>query len=267
MVVCANCGAENQETSQLCRMCVTPLSVVYEANQQTIGIEEPASTVIDLSRSALQIKCAQCAALNEISYNFCQACGAKLNKAESLEEGRTLDRNNDSNNLSQTPTVRAPSAADAYNPSSGQVSSQAKAPQAKPQTFPCPHCAKEIVPDSVFCNHCGTRLSVEQTVAMRSPKPAPKAYVRLIVDGEESDSVYELGSTTAIGRVKGELTFPFDDYMSSTHASLTRRGNTYLLKDEGSRNGTLVKINGEVELKPGDVFMVGRQLFKFEAKE
>jgi hypothetical protein len=36
------------------------------------------------------------------------------------------------------------------------------------------------------------------------------------------------------------------------------------LVDDDSRNGTFIRINGEVELKPGDMILIGRQLFRFE---
>jgi len=95
----------------------------------------------------------------------------------------------------------------------------------------------------------------------------PTFRLRLIVDGEESDEFYHLGNATIIGRVQGDIHFPNDDYMSSRHASITRKGDRFFLKDDGSRNGTLIRIEGEEELKPGAVFMVGRQLFKFEVNE
>jgi pSer/pThr/pTyr-binding forkhead associated (FHA) protein len=52
--------------------------------------------------------------------------------------------------------------------------------------------------------------------------------------------------------------------MSGRHARIERRGSTFILTDEGSRNGTFIKTKGEVELKSGDMILVGKQLFRFE---
>jgi pSer/pThr/pTyr-binding forkhead associated (FHA) protein len=52
--------------------------------------------------------------------------------------------------------------------------------------------------------------------------------------------------------------------MSGRHARIVRRGAAFVLSDEGSRNGTFVKIKADVELKNGDMILVGKQLFRFE---
>jgi len=67
-----------------------------------------------------------------------------------------------------------------------------------------------------------------------------------------------------LGRVTGDITFPDDDYMSGRHARIVRKGNQFWLTDEGSRNGTFIRITGDVELKSGDMILVGKQLFLFE---
>ena len=67
-----------------------------------------------------------------------------------------------------------------------------------------------------------------------------------------------------IGRSNGEITFPHDGFMSGRHARIERRGTRFILTDEGSRNGTFVKIKGEIELNSGDTILVGKQLFRFE---
>jgi pSer/pThr/pTyr-binding forkhead associated (FHA) protein len=84
------------------------------------------------------------------------------------------------------------------------------------------------------------------------------------MEGGQPGEVYELGDETSIGRSTGQITFPHDGFMSGRHARIVRRGGKYALSDEGSRNGTFVKIKGEIELEPGDMILVGKQLFRFE---
>lgn len=96
-------------------------------------------------------------------------------------------------------------------------------------------------------------------------QPAPtKGRLHLVMEGGQPGEVYELDDETVIGRSDGEITFPHDGFMSGRHARIERRGSRFILTDEGSRNGTFVKIKAEVELKPGDTILVGKQLFRFE---
>ena len=85
------------------------------------------------------------------------------------------------------------------------------------------------------------------------------------MEGGQPGEVYELADDTVIGRTSGEITFPHDGFMSGRHARIEQRGSGFILTDEGSRNGTFIKLKGEVELKPGDMILVGKQLFRFES--
>jgi pSer/pThr/pTyr-binding forkhead associated (FHA) protein len=84
------------------------------------------------------------------------------------------------------------------------------------------------------------------------------------MEGGQPGDVYELRDETTVGRTSGDITFPHDGFMSGRHARIVKRGSTHVLVDEQSRNGTFIKIKGEVELKPGDMVLIGRQLFRFE---
>jgi pSer/pThr/pTyr-binding forkhead associated (FHA) protein len=97
-----------------------------------------------------------------------------------------------------------------------------------------------------------------------APPPILKGRLHLVMEGGQPGEVYDLEDATVIGRSNGEITFPHDGFMSGRHARIERKGNAFVLTDEGSRNGTFIKIKGEVELKPGDTILVGKQLFRFE---
>lgn len=102
-----------------------------------------------------------------------------------------------------------------------------------------------------------------------SSQAAPVAVVghlHLVMEGGQPGEVYELGDDTVIGRNTGEISFPHDGFMSGRHARIVKQGNVFKLTDEGSRNGTFIKIKDEVELKAGDMILVGKQLFRFEVE-
>ena len=148
----------------------------------------------------------------------------------------------------------------------GGSPSQAKAPSPSATAFGpivCPKCSRENKASAEFCESCGERIAFSSTLIMTLPPP-PKGRLRLIVDGLERGQAYELKEDNLIGRVDGDVTFPADGYMSGRHARIVQRGPNFVLKDEGSRNGTFVKIKSEVQLEPGDIIMIGRQFFRFE---
>lgn len=131
----------------------------------------------------------------------------------------------------------------------------------------CTQCGHATGIGSAFCGSCGAPVTYGKTMVISSepaPPPILKGRLHLVMEGGQPGEVYELDDDTVIGRSNGEITFPHDGFMSGRHARLERRGSSFILTDEGSRNGTFVKIKGEVELKPGDTILVGKQLFRFE---
>ncbi len=129
----------------------------------------------------------------------------------------------------------------------------------------CGNCSKVNQPGSSFCAGCGSPLPAEKTLFMSAPKAGPVARLRLIQEGGGEGEAYKLETDeTAIGRNKGNITFPHDGYMSGLHARIVRKGDEFILVDDNSRNGTFKKIDGPVTLKSGDVILIGKQLFRFE---
>jgi pSer/pThr/pTyr-binding forkhead associated (FHA) protein len=61
-----------------------------------------------------------------------------------------------------------------------------------------------------------------------------------------------------------DLSYPDDALLSKRHASLAVRQGKLVLKDAESQNGTFVKLRQDAELRPGDVFLLGRELFRFK---
>ncbi|MBI3652512.1 MAG: zinc ribbon domain-containing protein [Acidobacteria bacterium] len=128
----------------------------------------------------------------------------------------------------------------------------------------CPKCAHKSAAGSQFCANCGAPVSVSATIVMSSMPATPKGRLHLVMEGGQPGEVYDLKDETAIGRTLGDIAFPHDGYMSSRHARIMRRGEDFVLVDEGSRNGTFIRIKNEVKLESGDMILIGKQLFRFE---
>jgi hypothetical protein len=125
-----------------------------------------------------------------------------------------------------------------------------------------------------FCTTCGAKLSSmamqrikERDAAKPEPSLRPIPNLRLVTEGGENGAAYPLDrSKVTIGRSRADITFPHDGFMSGLHARIVERDGRYYLVDENSRNGTFLRINGEIVLKPGDMIIVGKQVFKFEKR-
>ena len=87
-------------------------------------------------------------------------------------------------------------------------------------------------------------------------------------DGSEGGSHPLKDGTNAIGRESGSL-FGGDSYLSPKHVTLTFKGTTLMVRDEGSLNGVYLKIPREtpVEIKHDDVFRIGQEILLFESIE
>jgi pSer/pThr/pTyr-binding forkhead associated (FHA) protein len=66
-----------------------------------------------------------------------------------------------------------------------------------------------------------------------------------------------------IGRENCEFSYPQDTLLSARHASIALREGKLVLKDLGSQNGSFIRQRQDMELTPGEVFLLGRELFRF----
>jgi len=65
-----------------------------------------------------------------------------------------------------------------------------------------------------------------------------------------------------IGREVGDVLFRDDGFVSGRHARITKVDNKAYVKDLGSSNGTYIRVRGEHRLAPGELVLMGQQLFR-----
>ncbi|HEX6185704.1 MAG TPA: protein kinase [Pyrinomonadaceae bacterium] len=120
----------------------------------------------------------------------------------------------------------------------------------------CGFCGKSISSEDVFCPHCGARQPI---AAASASLRAARATARLVVTGTtELDATFVLNKeTNLVGRTDPQSNiFPDIDLsrfdpetkISRRHARVWREGDTFLVEDLGSVNGTVV--NDAVRLGP-----------------
>ncbi len=120
----------------------------------------------------------------------------------------------------------------------------------------------EAVPDAEKT----LRPAVEHgMILFGTPLKPPWARLRQMTAAGTSRDVYHLTrSDLVIGREQGDIVFSDDEFMSRRHALLQFRGSRATLSDQGSSNGTYIRIAGAHALEPGQMIRLGDELLRFE---
>jgi len=102
-------------------------------------------------------------------------------------------------------------------------------------------------------------------VLFGTPLKSPWGRLRQLTAAGTSRDIYHLTrSDLIIGREQGDIVFSDDEFMSRRHALLQFRGNRAMISDQGSSNGTYVRLTGQYALEPGQMIRLGDELLRFE---
>lgn len=96
---------------------------------------------------------------------------------------------------------------------------------------------------------------------------APRSYSLVLTGSEEAGGVFPLkAAETLLGRDQGEIRFPDDTLMSSTHARFLVDAEGLRVEDL-SASGVFLRLREPELLEAGDEILVGRKLFDFHPAE
>lgn len=110
-----------------------------------------------------------------------------------------------------------------------------------------------------------------QTAAPGAPKATSKKAKKapgkaVIVEGASSSGKnFDLGQELTIGRADKCHVILDDTYVSQVHARIFARGESYLIEDLGSTNGTYLnrkRVAGATELQRGDRVKIGKTVLE-----
>jgi eukaryotic-like serine/threonine-protein kinase len=167
---------------------------------------------------------------------------------------------------------------------SGRVSYGIPAPKLGGETVQvqvvyCGFCGGRIAADDVFCAHCGARQplgTVGSSALLHTPRPTAKLVVAGTTELDASFILQKdsnlLGRTDPHSNIFPEIDlsrFDPETKVSRRHARIWLEGDTFLVEDLGSVNGTV--INDSVRLAPrqprvldsGDKLRVGETTLHF----
>ena len=129
---------------------------------------------------------------------------------------------------------------------------------------PPPPVAKPVAPPRTHIPESAT----EGTVVFSGLRAAPLVDAK--ISEKKPDGTFgialPIAKETLIGRENCDLSYPQDTLLSPRHASVALHEGKLVLRDLGSQNGSFIRQRRDTELTPGDVFLLGRELFRFNTQ-
>lgn len=104
-----------------------------------------------------------------------------------------------------------------------------------------------------------------EALALGAPTPHEFAHLIRVLEGGRIGGLYPLHEVLLIGRAGADVSCPDDPDLEEKHASIERRGHQFYLYDLQTNFGTYIRVNGAVELIPGDCFLVGNTRLRVHA--
>ncbi|MEZ4460052.1 MAG: FHA domain-containing protein [bacterium] len=102
-----------------------------------------------------------------------------------------------------------------------------------------------------------------ETLTAGSPDAGYWGRLALISGPDLESRAFVFGSDElTIGREVGDVLFRDDGFVSGRHARIAKVENKVFIKDLGSSNGTYLRIRDTHDIEPGDLVLMGQQLFK-----
>lgn len=263
---CGSCGTVNPPGMNFCKMCGTSLAS-RQAVAATMMADAPPPSVAREGAPG-KISCTGCGKQTPAGFAFCQHCGQRLGAAPAQA-------------VSAPPSVAAAQAVSAVQrvaqavhmnptPPAGMLrpgvdeataKTMAKTPEMQAPRAP----AAQPVPNPAAEPYKSDTLREPGTPARAaSDEKRIGALVAVNRDGTDGNSVPIAGETFDIGRTEGSLNFGDDSYLAPRHARLFAKDGKVLIRAIDQVNGVYLRVHGACDLSPGDQFLVGKEVLRYE---
>lgn len=104
-------------------------------------------------------------------------------------------------------------------------------------------------------------------VAWGSADPGFRFRLLQLLEGGARGAAFPLrDGDNLLGRELGDITFPTDGFVSGRHALVSVRGDSVIVRDLGSSNGTFIRLAAPTFVDHGDQFLMGRQLLRLDVQ-
>ncbi|HYR20788.1 MAG TPA: FHA domain-containing protein [Myxococcales bacterium] len=105
-----------------------------------------------------------------------------------------------------------------------------------------------------------------EDAAAPAAEPEPPYQASLVVErGSAAGTTYLLGHIeNVVGAAGAAIELPDDPHLAPCHAAIVFDEQRLLVRDEGSANGVYLKVRESAAIEPGDSFVVGERLLRFD---
>ena len=223
-------------------------------NNENTSVNNQANNVgVENQSTPQQLFCCECGSKLKSGSKFCTSCGQPVNRGDGGAAGGSGDNVPPGPQQSYQPQTPAVLPASPAQQPQHNTSPQ---PVTQKDTLSCASCGNTLSENAKFCIECGTGVSAKK-----------KAEFKLVckVDGNCHEFDLRSEEQVSIGKSENcEIILDDDDYVSRTHARLYVKDGTVWLEDLNSSNGTFIRMDKPVPLKPGSQFVIGKRLLVFE---
>jgi pSer/pThr/pTyr-binding forkhead associated (FHA) protein/DNA-directed RNA polymerase subunit RPC12/RpoP len=240
VIVCDECGRENDDDYKFCLGCGSPLS-----KQQA---DEPDEDEAEM------IRCPYCGSEQPANFKFCGSCGEEIPEEASGSQpavdtasepspsgGTSTDASAAEGSKGTSPSGGRPAPGDAPGMSEGRPSTSPGGGSAPPSPI--------------------------SSSDMPAVSKAEDAVGRLIVirpDGTEGASIEIPDDSLLIGRNHELEALASDPFLSPIHAKITPEDGQFVIRDRDSVNGIFREVQSDAPLTDGDEIRIGQELLRFE---
>jgi pSer/pThr/pTyr-binding forkhead associated (FHA) protein len=271
--VCGACGTVNPPGMNFCKMCGTSLAAKQAAAvASTMMAEGPPPSAAPASQAAAsgKVSCPACGKQTPAGFAFCQHCGQRLQASQPQAQAAAPR----ASGSQPAPMINPTPPAGMPRP---QVAPAAERPVTSSRNVSSDDAmAKTMAPSSEMVAQMRAQVSaarpaaapkVDTMVDEAPPVQAEKRFGSLVAvnrDGSDGQKLELTGEAFDIGRSEGRLNFDADPYLAPRHARLVPQNGKVILRPIDSINGVYVRVHGTCDLNPGDLFLVGKEVIRYE---
>jgi pSer/pThr/pTyr-binding forkhead associated (FHA) protein len=138
-----------------------------------------------------------------------------------------------------------------------------------PASAKCGRCGAPMLPGFRFCGQCGAEIAATPAPASAGPAAgaSPARGLRLSsirTDGAPGPAFAVRPPASVCGRLEGDIRLAEDATVSPRHATFMVIGDKVTVEDQGSVNGTFLRIRSPHRMATGEEIRLGRQLLRLE---
>ncbi len=245
---CPSCAAENPPAAKFCYECGTPFAKGQTPPARQAKAEPPSTVSVQMDEMGIE----------EPGPEEAQAPAVAAEEPPADDAPEAWAASTD-------PTARPYAAV----PETSPINLQDPSPEPLGWEEPGAENAPAAVPVDVVAEVAdGAAVAIADPLAEEAApagEPVPPYQASLVVErGSATGTTYVLGQIENVVGTDGAAVELADPHLAPRHAAIVFDEQRLLVRDEGSANGVYVKVRESAAIEPGDYFLAGERLLRFD---